>query len=185
MKRTESSDTQSIWNVPNILTMLRMALIAVFIYAYKQDAKPWALVVFWVASLTDFLDGYIARRTNTITSFGKLMDPLADKLLLISALACLMSDGVVPSVVLIVIVSKELLMMIVSMYMLRKGVVVYAKFVGKLATVLFMIAVTLSFFHEWVAPIDQVLMYASMAVSVLAMISYGISMLKALKTQEF
>ena len=75
-----------IWNVPNVLTMLRLALIPVFLIFYCTGHEKWALVTFLVASFTDFLDGYIARKNNQITAFGKLMDPLADKVMVLTAL---------------------------------------------------------------------------------------------------
>ena len=87
---------ENIWNVPNLLTMLRMAAVVVFIVLFARGKKNAAMIVFILAAVTDVLDGYIARRFHLITSFGKLMDPLADKLMTLSALVCLTVTGYVP-----------------------------------------------------------------------------------------
>lgn len=169
---------ENIWNVPNLLTMLRIALIGAFIWVFFRGERLVALGIFLLAAFTDFLDGYIARRYNLITDFGKLMDPLADKLMMISALSCLHVDGLVPLWVVLVIAGKELMMMIGGAVLLRAGVIVYARLIGKVATVVFMIAITLAFFHEAVAPVDAILLYAAVGLSLCAMVFYGASMIR-------
>ena len=129
-------------NLPNLLTALRIALIPVFVLTYERIAPAASLLIFLVASLTDCLDGYLARKWNQITSFGKLFDPLADKLLLLSVLFCFARSGLIPWWVMIVMAVKELLMMTGSMWLLRKSVVVSANNLGKAATVLFILALT-------------------------------------------
>ena len=76
----------NVWNVPNVLTMIRLALIPAFVALHACGHAKLALLVFCIASATDWLDGYIARKHNLITDFGKLMDPLADKLMVCTAL---------------------------------------------------------------------------------------------------
>lgn len=157
--------------------MLRIAMIGVFVWLFSLSHTFWALFVFLLAGATDFLDGFIARRTGQITNFGKLMDPLADKLMLITALICLMTAGRVPLWIVLAIVVKELLMLIGGIVMLKRGVVVYARLIGKAATALFIVAVTASFFHDQIMPYDEILMYAAVVLSILAMVFYGKDML--------
>lgn len=166
------STRENIWNVPNILTMLRVALIGVFIWQYVIGHRYWAMGVFLVAGATDFLDGYIARKHNLVTNFGKLMDPLADKLMLVTALTCLMASGLVPLWVVLVVVAKELLMVIGGYWMLRHGTVVQAHIIGKAATVVFIIAVMATFLHEFTTPFDAYLQIAAVVLSVSAMVWY-------------
>ena len=94
-------------NLPNKLTTMRMALVPVFIVLYLMDYHYTAAAVFIAASLRDFLDGHLARKHNLVTNFGKIMDPLADKLLVTSALVCMVQTGVVPGWMVIVILARE------------------------------------------------------------------------------
>jgi len=173
---------ENIWNVPNMLTMLRLLLIGVFIWLFRGEMYFAALATFLLAGVTDFLDGYIARKWNLITSFGKLADPLADKLMLIAALACLTTIGVVPWWVVAAVIFKELLMVLGSVVAYKKGVVVYARFIGKASTGLFVAAVAAAFFHRWIAPWDAYLLYIAVALSVGSMVFYGINLLNIDKT---
>jgi CDP-diacylglycerol--glycerol-3-phosphate 3-phosphatidyltransferase len=163
-------------NLPNLLTALRIALIPVFVLTYERIAPAASLLIFLLASLTDCLDGYLARKWNQITSFGKLFDPLADKLLLLSVLLCFARSGLVPWWVMIVVAVKELLMMTGSMWLLRKSVVVSANNLGKAATVLFILALTFIFpWHPdgWMTVAGRVLLYAAVALSVAALFVYA------------
>ena len=99
-------------NLPNKLTVLRMVLVPFFVatllLSQNNESLKWvALVLFVVASLTDFADGYIARKYNLITNFGKFMDPLADKILTISGMICLIELGRIPSWIVVIIVARE------------------------------------------------------------------------------
>jgi CDP-diacylglycerol--glycerol-3-phosphate 3-phosphatidyltransferase len=165
-------------NLPNLLTALRIALIPVFVLTYERVAPAVSLLIFLVASLTDCLDGYLARKWNQITAFGKLFDPLADKLLLIAVLCCLAYSGIIPWWVLIVMAVKELLMMSGSMWLLRKKVVVSANILGKAATVFFIAALT--FVFPWhpagiLTIVGNALLYAAVALSLAALIVYAYS----------
>ena len=91
-----------VFNIPNILSLFRLILVFVFPFAFFKGNMLWGLLVFVVASATDWLDGMIARKTNSITDIGKVLDPLADKMMLIMALVCLFIRGKIPTVVLIV-----------------------------------------------------------------------------------
>ena len=167
----------NVWNVPNALTMLRLALVPVFIVLFFRGQRTAALAVFCVASLTDLLDGQIARRTNQVTDFGKLFDPLADKLMVLSALICHGIAGNFPWAAIAIVGVKEGLMVLGSAYMLRRGVVVQANLYGKVATVFFMAALILTFFHGELAarglPLDVILLWVSVGLALLALIVYA------------
>ncbi len=166
-----------LWNVPNALTMLRLALIPVFAIFYLTGRPFWALGVFCLASITDYLDGHLARKYNLITSFGKLFDPLADKLMVICAITCHVITGRFFWVPLVIVAVKELIMITGSTYMLSQGIVVYANMYGKVSTVLFIAAIILAFFHDslpdW-GPMKphQWLLWISVAVTVTALCVY-------------
>lgn len=126
------------FNIANILTMLRIALVPVLIYFFLQPGSTarWiAAGIFIGAALTDKVDGYLARSRNLITDLGKLLDPIADKALVISALVLLSMDGIVPWWVTIVIILRELGITLMRMAMVRRQVMAASKG-GKLKTVL-------------------------------------------------
>ena len=131
-------------NLPNFLTVLRLAMGVLLVVGLSVDF-PWhftgALVVFLAASLTDYLDGVIARRHNLITDFGKLMDPLADKILTASAFICLIPYGALPAWAVIVIISREFLITGLRLLAGSKGVVLPAEKLGKHKTVWQMITI--------------------------------------------
>lgn len=174
-----------VWNVPNVLTMIRLALVPVFAAVLMAGHPIWALIIFCIASFTDALDGFIARKFHLITSFGKLMDPLADKLLVVTALICQGIRGVLPWAAIGIVIAKELYMISGSAYMLKSGIVVSANYLGKVSTVCFMGALILSFFHNELAattlPFDQILVWVAVVLSLCAMICYSVSAKKALK----
>ncbi len=172
---------EKIMNVPNVLTMLRMALIGVFLWLFFTENRMWALAVYVLAGATDMLDGYIARKHKLITNFGKLMDPLADKLMLIAAMVSLMTIGWMPVWVLIVVVLKEGYMVLGGILLLRRrDIVVHAIPIGKAAAMLFGVAVVVTFFHETVAPWDFVLQVAAVALSLIAMVWYTVRVVNRL-----
>ena len=175
---------ENIWNVPNILTMVRMALIGVFIWQFVLGHRYWALAIFLGANLTDFLDGYIARKYQLITNFGKLMDPLADKLMLITALSCLTISGLVPYWITIIIFVKECIMVVGGFFLLRKGIVMQAQLIGKAATVVFLVAVVVTFLDAYTNPWDLYLQYFAAALSVSAMVWYGVQAVQMLQKQK-
>ena len=176
------------WNIPNVLTIIRLALIPVFIIVYYRGHPRWALAVFCLASFTDMLDGILARKLNQITDFGKLFDPLADKLMVLTVLFCQGAAGIFPWEAIIIVLVKELIMMTGSVYMLGKGVVVYANYFGKTATVCFIASLILSFFHqelvEWGRPLDQYLLWISVGLTIQALISYVTQCWKQVRHME-
>jgi CDP-diacylglycerol--glycerol-3-phosphate 3-phosphatidyltransferase len=136
-------------NLPNKLTLLRVCLIPVFLALYPYDiigdpaSRYAALAVFIIAALTDALDGHIARNRNLITNFGKLMDPMADKLLVAAALIAMVQAAVLPAWAVIIIISREFLITGFRMLALERGVVIAASSWGKLKTVSQMIMIIL------------------------------------------
>ena len=128
-------------NLPNKLTILRVCLIPVFLILYPAGvlndpfSRYAALFVFIAASLTDALDGYIARRRNLVTNFGKLMDPMADKLLVAAALIAMVQTGALPAWAAVIIISREFLITGFRMLALERGIVIAASSWGKLKTI--------------------------------------------------
>ena len=180
-------------NVPNALTMLRMLMIPLYIILFVKGHKYWALFTFLLAGLTDVLDGMIARKYNLITDLGKLMDPLADKLMGMTALLSMtigtaQIPAVVPWLVTIVLLGKELLMVLGGLVMLRRHIVVYSKPIGKAAQALFTLGLAASFFHEqlagwWALSLspDVLLLYAAMVLTLIAFLFYAMSCLRQLR----
>ena len=160
-------------NVPNMLTMLRMVMVCFMPSLFRGAHYMGAMVLFLVAGATDLLDGYIARKYHLITSFGKLMDPLADKLMLVVTLLLFAGKGWTPMIIPILVIIKELIMVVGSALLLKKRTVVFSNALGKVTTFLFTLAVVLTFMHERVYPADLILMWVSFALSMAALISYG------------
>ena len=132
-------------NVPNFLTILRLFMVPAFVIAIFQDGSGrfWAAGLFVLAGITDVLDGYLARKWNQITDFGKLADPAADKMMQLSALVCLFIMGRLPGWILFIYAAKELLQVAGGLRLLNiNKYVVYSKWSGKIATVLLFIAIT-------------------------------------------
>lgn len=133
-------------HVPNILTLIRFFLIPFILYFILTQQYIAAVVMLTVSGLTDVLDGIIARKFNCITNFGKLIDPLADKTTQISILAALTFKGIIPLWMLLIVFVKEFAMIAGASFLYGKELVVSSKWYGKLATVLFYIAIVCSFF---------------------------------------
>ncbi len=142
-------------NTPNKLTVLRMALVPVFIALFYLDVLPfhtlWAFAVFAAASLTDMLDGRIARNRGLVTDFGKFMDPLADKILVVSAMVCLMDRSLAPALAIIIVVAREFLVTSLRLVAAPKGIVIAADKWGKYKTVSQMIWICAALLMEGVS----------------------------------
>lgn len=178
-------ENENIFNVPNLLTMARLAGVPIFIACYALGRHRAALLVFILSALTDVLDGIIARRFGLITSFGKLMDPLADKLLTLSALVCLTIEGLVPLWLLLTVCVKEAIMVSGGIFVLRKKhLVVQSDFIGKAATVVFIAAITATFLHDFTAPWDFVLQCGAVTLSLVAMLFYILDTIRKVRDQE-
>lgn len=135
-------------HIPNILTIFRFILIPVILFYIFTGNYLLAFIFFTLSGLTDVLDGFIARKFNLISNFGKLMDPLADKLTQIAVLTSLVTLEIIPVWILIIVVIKELVMVIGASFLYGKDVVVYSKWYGKLATVLFFVAIIISLINK-------------------------------------
>lgn len=129
-------------NLPNKLTMFRVILIPVFIIVlmagiFSEPLNRYiGVAVFCIASFTDYLDGNIARKYNLVTNFGKFMDPLADKLLVSSALICMIELGMLPAWIVIIIISREFIITGFRLIAVENGVVIAASWWGKIKTVM-------------------------------------------------
>ena len=131
-------------HVPNTLTVIRILLIPFIVINIFVGNYVTAFVFFTISGLTDIVDGFIARKFNLISNFGKLMDPLADKLTQIATLTSLVLTNIIPIWILIIVLLKEFIMICGASFLYGKDVVVYSKWYGKLATVLFYIAIVTS-----------------------------------------
>jgi CDP-diacylglycerol---glycerol-3-phosphate 3-phosphatidyltransferase len=149
-------------NIPNILTTIRIFLIPVMVIVYYLELPGEAFstslnfvimaIIFALASLTDLADGFIARRYNMITTYGKFMDPLADKMLVVSALLILVEVGYVPSWIVIIIVAREFMVSGLRMLLSDQGIVHAAGLSGKIKAAVTMIAIVLLF----ITPLQEI-----------------------------
>ena len=136
-------------NIPNILSVIRIILVAVFVYTAFCVSDKVALIVFLVAGATDVVDGYLARRNNWITDLGKILDPVADKLMQCTVLVSLYIKDIIPIWFVIPFFAKEITTLVTGFLVLRKrSVVVVSKWYGKLAVCLFYATVVLSVILE-------------------------------------
>ncbi|OQA15450.1 MAG: putative CDP-diacylglycerol--glycerol-3-phosphate 3-phosphatidyl-transferase 2 [Firmicutes bacterium ADurb.Bin356] len=163
-------------HIPNILSSIRIAMVGVFVLFFVKGNYFAALGVYLLAIITDTLDGYLARRNNWTSDLGKVLDPLADKLMLIAALICFLLKGWIPLWLVIVVVGKELLMIIGGILLWKREVVVYADWFGKSATGFFnagVIATMCKHFWPWIAYWNIVLLSIAMVLAVIALTHYA------------
>lgn len=164
--------------IPNTLTIIRFLLIPIILYTVVSGNYLLALVLFTLSGITDVADGFIARKFNLISNFGKLMDPLADKLTQISMLTILVLNNMIPIWILIIVVLKEIAMVCGASFLYGKDVVVYSRWYGKLATVLFYLAIVSSLLIKqfnitnWIADIDLYLYYLALLTTLFALVMY-------------
>ncbi len=131
--------------IPNILTVARLIFIPFIISFIFTENYISALVAFTFSGITDILDGYLARKFDVISNFGKLIDPLADKLTQISIITSLTILSIIPTWILIIVFLKELILIISSAFLYTKKIIVFSKWYGKLTTILFYLAIVSSF----------------------------------------
>ncbi len=163
-------------NVPNVLTVIRILLVPVLIVALLEktgDGDLLAAIVFAVASLTDYIDGYLARSHNWVTTFGKLMDPIADKLLIVAALITLVSLNRLDAWVAMVIIAREFAVTVLRVAAgAQQGVVIAASSLGKLKTAL-QVAMVMALIAVQGRPLwVSLLIYVTVAVTVLSGADY-------------
>lgn len=163
-------------HIPNILSGLRICMVGVFVYFFQNDRYYAALATYVLAVLTDTLDGYLARHNNWISDVGKVLDPLADKLMLITALICFCVKEWVPVWLVAVVVAKELIMIIGGALLWKKEIVVYADWFGKFATGFFntgVVATLAKRFWPWIRHWNLVLLSIAMVLGIVALIHYA------------
>ncbi len=136
-------------HVPNILTIIRFLLIPIIVIFAFEDNYIATIIVLTISGLTDVLDGYIARKYNFISNFGKLMDPLADKMTQVALLGTLTIQKIIPIWIIVIVIIKEFLMVSGASFLYGKELVVSSKWYGKLATVLFYVAIVCSLFTQY------------------------------------
>lgn len=143
-------------NLPNKLTVLRVALIPFFLVTLLYFQIPyhmvWALIIFVAASITDWFDGKIARKNNLITTFGKFLDPLADKLLVMTALICFTFERWIDPIAVVLILGREFMVTGLRLVVANEGIVVAAGIWGKLKTAFTMIALVVIMFLQIIFP---------------------------------
>ena len=166
-------------NLPNKLTVLRVIMIPFFVVsllAFHGEVRllrNLAAAIFIVASLTDMLDGKIARKYNLVTNFGKFMDPLADKLLVCSALICLIELGQLPSWMVIIIVSREFIISGFRLIAAEQGIVIAASYWGKFKTTFQMIAVILMIFNiPALKTVTFIMLAAAVVLTIVSLVDY-------------
>ena len=194
---------EDVWLIPNIITYFRMLCIPVFVVLClvgglvpgKENLVYWALGVFFVAACSDLVDGKIARKYNMVSDIGKVFDPLADKLMHVSSILCLVIINYMPWYFLVLIAVKELLMICFSPMLLKRKIVIQAVFAGKIASAVISGGVVLTFFHALLVKwwtfgttvqgiqmsLDWIVMLIGCVLAVYALVTYIVIMLKELK----
>lgn len=170
-------------NLPNKLTIIRILMVPVFILFLLTELGGRfnhliTLVLFVAASLTDLLDGYLARKNNLVTNFGKFMDPLADKLLVCSALICFAATRQLPAWMVIVIIAREFIISGFRLIASDEGVVIAASYWGKIKTVVqitMIIAVIIEF------PYAMVIAWAAVILTIVSLVDYVIKNIHVIK----
>ncbi|MDD2971930.1 MAG: CDP-diacylglycerol--glycerol-3-phosphate 3-phosphatidyltransferase [Lachnospiraceae bacterium] len=165
-------------NLPNKLTILRVFMIPFFVFFMLTDyagaASKWiALALFIIASLTDMLDGKIARKYNLVTNFGKFMDPLADKLLVCSAMICLVETKQLAAWMVIIIISREFIISGFRLIAADNGIVIAASYWGKFKTTFQMIMICLLIANiELLTIVTQIVIWIALILTVVSLIDY-------------
>jgi CDP-diacylglycerol--glycerol-3-phosphate 3-phosphatidyltransferase len=175
-------------NLPNVLTVIRILLVPVLVVVLLGETANgdlWAAIVFALASATDAMDGYLARTRNAITNFGKLMDPIADKLLIIAALVALVSLDRLAAWVSMVIIARELTVTVTRMQATQHGLVIASNWWGKaktitqVAAIFFLIAIG----HPTPAWVDG-LVYGMVAITIVSGVDYFFGLRRVLREAE-
>lgn len=178
-------------NTPNKLTVGRMILVPfLVVFMLTGWGGEWnryiSAVIFIVASVTDWFDGYLARKNHLVTNFGKFMDPLADKLLVCSALICFIELGKLPAWIVIIIIAREFIISGFRLIAAENGVVIAANYWGKFKTVSQMVMIILLIldFGGAFDVIETIFVWLSLALTVISLLTYIIQNRKILSMQE-
>ncbi len=165
-------------NLPNKLTVLRVIMIPFFVFfllmpVFGENTKWVAVALFIIASLTDLLDGKIARKYNLVTDFGKFMDPLADKLLVCSAMICLVDLDRIPSWIVVIIIAREFIISGFRLIAVENGRVIAASYWGKFKTTFQMIMVILMIVNiPQLQIVTTIIMYIALALTIISLCDY-------------
>lgn len=179
-------------NLPNKLTIFRVILIPFFVFFllapyFFEYGKYIATAIFIIASLTDLADGKIARKYNLVTNFGKFMDPLADKLLVCSAMICLVETKKLAAWIVIIIIAREFIISGFRLVASDNGVVIAASYWGKFKTtfqMLMIIALILDFDNYYFGILENILIYVALILTVVSLLDYIIKNKDVLKEQK-
>ena len=162
-------------HIPNLLTVLRFFIIPFIVYYLLNDEYIFAFVMLLLSGLTDVLDGFIARKFNLITNFGKLIDPLADKLTQISVLCTLLFKGIIPIWIVVIVLLKEASMVCGASFLYGRNLVVSSRWYGKASTVLFYVAIAASLVIRQFSlklSFDIILYYLALVMTIFSLIMY-------------
>lgn len=165
---TSLESRSAIWNIPNILTLLRIAAIPVIVtllLSPTRDAGFWAAAVFSAASVTDWLDGYLARRMGIVTVFGKFLDPIADKLIVMAALIMIIPYDRAPAWMVLVILGREIIITGLRGIASSEGIVISASDLGKFKTIFQIVAIIgllLHYDYPWFFSVNHPLLLVNM-----------------------
>lgn len=171
-----SDGKQSVWNIPNVLTMMRIAAIPLLVvlllpcwssdsHMQSRDGGFWAAALFALASITDWLDGYLARRMGIQTVLGAFLDPIADKLIVMACLIMLLPYGNIPAWMVLVILSREIIITGLRSIASNEGIVIPASNLGKFKTIFQIVAILgllLHYDYHWFFAIDHPLVTVNM-----------------------
>jgi CDP-diacylglycerol--glycerol-3-phosphate 3-phosphatidyltransferase len=157
-----------VWNLPNILTLLRIAsipVIATILLSPTRSAGLWAAYIFAIASITDWLDGYLARRMGIVTVFGKFLDPIADKLIVMSVLIMILPYGRAPAWMVLIILGREIIITGLRGLASTEGIVIPASNLGKFKTIFQIVAILgllLHYDYHWFFGMENSYLYVNM-----------------------
>ncbi len=174
-------------NLPNKLTLLRVVMIPIFVVlllyngGQDQNLRIAALIVFCLASFTDFLDGQIARRQNLVTDFGKFMDPLADKLLVCSALICMIELGQLPAWYVIIIIAREFIISGFRLVAADNGIVIAASWWGKFKTTFQMFTVILLILNiPALKVVTDIMAFIALVLTIVSLVDYMVKNIRVI-----
>lgn len=179
-------------HIPNILSIIRILLVGVFICLFFLDYPrnlPYALLVFILAGVTDVVDGFLARKFNWISNLGKVLDPLADKLMQCTVLICMLIKSLIPAWLVIPFILKEVLMLLGGLFIFRKrSVLVVSNVYGKATVVVFYIAIIFCILKRDFLAENPMVLYAIcgavLVLAVSALVNYAIEYLRAAKRRK-
>ncbi len=173
-------------NIANKITLVRIFLVPVFVLFMLTDFTEYnsliAFIVFVIATITDKIDGTIARKYNLVTDFGKFLDPIADKLLVSSALICLTADGTLPAWITIVIIGREFIISAFRLVCADTGKTVAATWWGKSKTIAQMVTIIVLLLNiPQLAILETILIYVSLALTIISLVDYFVKNINVLK----